>query len=271
LKILFLGDIVGRDGRDEVISKVSELREKYKLEAVIVNGENSVNGFGISPQVCNDFFAAGVDCITTGNHIWDQRAIISYIDGEKRLLRPINFPENTPGNGSYIIETSKGNKILVVNAMARLFMNALDDPFAAMKKLCKENRLGKDVNAIFLDFHGEATSEKMAMANFCDGKVSAVVGTHTHIPTADAHILENGTGYQTDAGMCGVYNSVIGMEKNIAVSKLVRQVPGERLRPATGVATICGTIIDINPDTGLCNRIEPLRMGGDLQEFLPEM
>ena len=271
MRILFLGDIVGRNARDEIIARLPDLRKKYKRDAVIVNAENAANGFGITAQICTDLYKAGVDCITTGNHIWDQREVIAYIGNDPKLLRPINFPDTAPGKGSYIIQTMHGHKILVTNVMARLYMDALDDPFAAMNKLCNAHRLGGDVNAIIIDIHGEAASEKMAMGYYCDGRASFVVGTHTHIPTADAQILPKGTGYQTDAGMCGSYDSVIGMEATLAVNRFVRKVPGEKLRPAEGPVTLCGTMVDIDPKTGLCTRIEPFRVGGKLSQALPEV
>lgn len=264
MRILFLGDIVGRDARDAVTSQLADIRRDYKIDAVIVNAENAAHGFGVTAQICDDLYKAGVDCITTGNHVWDQREIMSYIDSAPRLLRPINFPDGTPGRGASIIETARGQKILVVNAMARLFMDAMDDPFAAMDKLCKSYRLGKDVQAIFLDFHGEATSEKMAMGHFLDGRVSFVVGTHTHVPTADTRVLPKGTGYQTDAGMCGCYDSVIGMDANIAVNRFIRKLPGEKLRPAEGAVTLSGVLFDVDPSTGLCKQALPFRKGGQL-------
>ena len=269
MRILFLGDIVGRDARDAVTSQLPDIRRDHKIDFVIVNAENAAHGFGVTAQICNDLFKAGVDCITTGNHVWDQREILSYIDSAPRLLRPLNFPEGTPGRGATIIETARGEKIMVVNAMARLFMDAMDDPFAAMDKLCKSYRLGKDVQAIFLDFHGEATSEKMAMGHFLYGRVSCVVGTHTHIPTADTRVLRGGTGYQTDAGMCGCYDSVIGMDSGIAVTRFIRKMPGEKLRPAEGPVTLCGVLFDVDPATGLCSHAEAFRTGGLLRASLP--
>jgi metallophosphoesterase (TIGR00282 family) len=271
MRILFLGDIVGRNARDEIIAHLSELRKKYKLDAVIVNAENAAGGFGITAQICDDLYKAGVDCITTGNHVWDQREIIPHIVHDHKLLRPLNYPEGTPGNGSYILHTNSGQKILVANVMARLFMDAMDDPFAAIDKLCKAHHMGRDVNAIVIDIHGEANSEKMAMGYYCDGRASLVVGTHTHIPTADAQILPKGTGYQSDAGMCGSYDSVIGMDVSLAVNRFVRKMPGEKLRPAEGPVTLCGTMVDIDPKTGLCTRIEPFRMGGKLIPAMPEV
>jgi len=271
VKILLLGDVIGRGARDEIIAQLPNLRSKYKLDAVIVNAENAAAGFGITSRICNDLYKAGVDCITTGNHIWHQREIISAIGNDPKLLRPINFPENTPGKGYYIFQTAHGHKILVANVMTRLFMDALDDPFAAMDKLCKETLLGKDVNAIIIDVHGEASSEKMALGHYCDGRSSLVIGTHTHIPTADAQILPKGTGYQTDAGMCGSYNSVIGMDVTLSVNRFVRKMSGDRLRPAEGPVTLCGIMADIDPKTGLCTKIEHFRMGGRLSQALPEV
>jgi len=270
VRILFLGDIIGRDGRDAVIGAVKDLRAKYKLDAVIVNCENAAHGFGVTAQICDDLYKAGVDCLTTGNHVWDQREIIAYIERDARLLRPGNYPEGTPGRGHYIIQTARGEKILVANLMARLFMDAMDDPFAAADKLVKAHRLGKDVNAIFLDFHGEASSEKMAMGFYLDGRASFVVGTHTHVPSADARILPKGTGYMTDAGMCGCYDSVIGMDATLAVNRFVRKVPGEKLFPVQGPVTLCGVMIEVDPKTGLCTKVEPFRSGGKLQPAIPE-
>lgn len=269
MKILFLGDIVGRDGREAVVSALPGLRRDLKLDAVIANAENAAHGFGITPQICTDLYAAGVDCITTGNHVWDQREIIPYIGSDPRLIRPLNYPEATPGRGFYIIQTPHGHKILVTNVMGRLFMDALDDPFAGIDRLLKMHRLGADVQAIVVDIHAEANSEKMAMGYFCDGRASLVVGTHTHIPTADVQILPQGTGYQTDAGMCGSYDSVIGMDASLAVQRFVRKMPGERLRPAEGPVTLCGVVIDVDPKTGRCQSIMPLRQGGRLSPADP--
>ncbi len=263
MRLLFLGDLVGRNARDAVAAELAGLKERHKLDAVIVNAENAAHGFGITPQICTDLYAAGVDAITTGNHIWDQREIIPHLDRDQRLVRPLNFPEGTPGRGATVVETARG-KILVVNLMARLFMDALDDPFAAIERLLKRHRLGQDVQAIVVDFHGEASSEKQAMGYHLDGRVSLVVGTHTHVPTADTRILPQGTGYQTDAGMCGAYDSVIGMEASLALYKFVRKMPGERLRPAEGPVTLSGVIIDTDDRSGLCRSITPLRQGGVL-------
>lgn len=266
MKILFLGDIVGRDARDAVIAALPNLRAEMRLDAVIINGENAAHGFGITPQICTDLYAAGADCITTGNHVWDQREIIPYIDSDPRLVRPLNYPAGTPGRGFHVIQTLRGEKILVANVMGRLFMDALDDPFAGVDRMLKSHRLGADVQAIVIDIHAETSSEKMAMGHFCDGRASLVVGTHTHVPTADAQVLPQGTGYQTDAGMCGSYDSVIGMDTMLSVQRFVRKMSGERLRPAEGPVTLCGVVVEIDPKTGLCKSIAPLRRGGRLAE-----
>lgn len=270
MRILFIGDIMGRTGRDAITKHLPNLKKELKTDVVIINGENAAHGIGITGKICESLYESGADCITTGNHIWDQREIIPYIDKDKKLLRPINFPEGTIGNGFYIHETADGLKILIVNAMARLFMDAMDDPFRAMNDLVTKYKLGRDVQAIFLDFHGEATSEKMAMGHYLDGRVSAVVGTHTHIPTADDHIMEKGTAYQTDAGMTGDYDSVIGVRKDIPIHRFTRKTPSERMVPSDGEATICGTLIETNDRTGLAKNIGAVRLGGKLKPFIPD-
>ena len=265
MRILFLGDVVGRTGRDAVVAALPDLRARHRLDFVIVNGENSAHGFGISPEICQQFYAAGVDCLTTGNHVWDQRAIINHIGQDRQLLRPLNFPEGAMGRGAEIYTLKDGRRILVVNLMARLFMELTDNPFTAIDRLLDKNRLGRDVHAIVLDFHGEASAEKMAMGHFCDGRVSLVVGTHTHIPTADAQILPGGTAYQTDAGMCGDYDSVIGMEKAPAIARFIQRMPTDRLSPASGEPSLCGLIVETDDVTGMAISIAPLRQGGRLQ------
>lgn len=269
MRILFLGDIVGRAGRDEVIARVPGWKQQYKLDAVIANGENSAHGFGITPQICDELYKAGVDCITTGNHIWGQRQIIPHIERDAKLLRPANMPASQPGRGVTVLETPWGKKIAVINIIARLFMDLYDDPFAEMDKLLAEYKIGRNVDAIFVDFHGEATSEKMAMGHYCDGRVSFVVGTHTHVPTADTQILPKGTGYQTDAGMCGSFDSVIGMDVDLSLNIFLRRKPREKLYPSEGPVTICGVLCHIDDKTGLCTKVEQLRTGGRLQEALP--
>lgn len=264
-KILFCGDVVGRSGRDAVLSYVPVLKESINPDYIILNGENAAHGFGITKGICDDFYKIGVDIITLGNHAFDNKDIIKHLDQDKRLVRPINYPPKTPGRGFTFIDMGNGQKILVVNVMTRLFMDPLDDPFQAMENLVQQYPLGGSIVGIIVDVHGEASSEKMAMAHFLDGRVSAVIGTHTHIPTADAQILNGGTGYQTDAGMCGDYNSVIGMDKTVPIQRFLKKIPTDRMQPASGPGTFCGTLITLN-ERGLCASIEAVRMGPRLQE-----
>ena len=264
MRILFLGDVVGRSARETVVREIPEIRRNFSLDFVIVNGENAAGGFGITEKICEDFFSSGVDCITTGNHVWDQKELFEYIKNEVRLLRPVNYPNETPGKGSHIFPNQLG-RVLVVNVMGRLFMESLDDPFTAIEKVLEENPLGETCEAIIIDIHAETTSEKTAMGHFCDGRASLVVGTHTHIPTADFQILPYGTAYQTDAGMCGDYDSVIGMEKTEPIRRFVEKTPGGRFNPAQGSATLCGVIVETSPD-GLSESIEPFRLGGILSQ-----
>lgn len=273
MRILFLGDIVGRSGREGVLRHLPGLLKELALDFVVANGENAAGGFGITEKIAAEFFAAGVDCITTGNHVWDQRELVGQIDRMPNLLRPINYPEGTPGRGFVVLPCKdRRRKVLVMNAMARVFMDPLDDPFAAVERVLRVHRLGPGgVDAAVLDFHGEATSEKMIMGHVLDGRVSLVVGTHSHVPTADLQILNGGTAYQTDAGMCGDYDSVIGMKKEAAIYKLVRRLPGERFTPAENDATVtvCGLFLETDDRTGLARRVEPLRLGGRLKPAMP--
>ena len=269
MRIVFIGDIYGRSGREALKQHLPKIKSDLKPDVIIVNGENAAHGRGITVKMCNEIFDLGVDVITTGNHVWDQREIIPHIDKEKRLLRPINFPQGTVGNGSYKHRLSDGRTILVINAMGRIFMDALDNPFQALKTALKEEKLGQTSDAIFIDFHAETTSEKMCAAHYLDGKITALIGTHTHIPTADAHIMENGTAYQTDAGMTGDYNSSIGAEKEGAIQKFVTGIRAHHMKPATGEASLCGTLIVSNGKTGKAESIHPIRMGGVLPEIFP--
>ena len=269
MRFLFLGDIMGRTGREAVVAQMPDLRRKLDLDLVVVNGENAAHGFGISETIAKELFASGVDCITTGNHVWDKKDIISYIEQEPRLLRPINYPDGTPGKGAVLVQARDGRRVLVVNLMCRLFMDALGDPWAALDKVLKQNPMGRACQAVIVDVHGEANSEKMAFGHFCDGRASLVIGTHTHVPTADCQIFPGGTAYMTDAGMCGDYDSVIGMQKETSVAKFVRKMPGERFAPAEGPATICGAFVETDDLTGLATRIAPVRVGGRLEQALP--
>jgi hypothetical protein len=268
MKVLFLGDVVGRAGRDAIATHLPGLRQTLGLDFVVANGENAAHGFGITERTARDLYEAGVDCITTGNHVWDQREILATIDGDPRLLRPINFPRGTPGRGIGVFTVGK-RRVVVVNVMTRLFMDPLDDPFAAVDAVLATQRIGGGVDLLLVDVHGEATSEKMALGHFCDGRASLVVGSHSHVPTADAQILPGGTGYQTDAGMCGDYDSVIGMKKEAAVQRFVRKMPGERLSPADGEGTLCGVFAEIADGSGRASRIAPVRVGGRLIPAIP--
>lgn len=272
MRLLYLGDIVGRSGRDAVVERLPEIRRRLELDFVVVNGENAAHGFGITPKICEEFHAAGADVVTLGNHTWDQREIISHLDGDGRLLRPLNYPAGTPGKGAAIHALPRGRKVLVIQVMGRLFMEPLDDPFAAVENELARVRLGgggAGVDAIIVDVHAEATSEKMALAHMVDGRVSMVVGSHSHIPTADTQILPGGTGYQTDAGMCGDYDSVIGMKKEPAIHKFVRKIPGERLSPSDGPGTVCGMFVETDDRTGLAVSVSALRLGPRLAEVWP--
>lgn len=269
MRMLFCGDVVGRSGREAVTSRIPGLRRRYAIDFVVVNGENAAAGFGITETICREFFAAGVDAVTTGNHLFDKREIVSTLAADPRLLRPANYPAGTPGRGAQAYPLPDGRQVVVVNLMARLFMDALDCPFAAADAVLREHRLGDGAAAILVDLHGEATSEKMAMGHHLDGRVSAVFGSHSHVPTADAQILGGGTAYQTDAGMCGDYDSVIGMKKEPAIARFVRKVPGERLSPAEGEGTLCGVFVETDDATGLARRVAPVRLGGRLAEARP--
>ena len=263
MKILFLGDVVGISGCSKIMNNLKSEIEKNDIDFVILNGENSSGpGVGININTCKDFFNCGVDVITTGNHVWDQREIIKYIADSNSLLRPINMPEGTPGLGKTSLVLDDGRIILIINAMCNLFMPKNDFVFRSIEESLLNLELGNDYNAIFIDLHGEATSEKIAIANYFDGKVSAIVGTHTHVPTSDARILPNGTAFQTDVGMCGNYDSVIGMEKSLAIDRFFSKK--SHLTVAEGEITICGVCIETDDYSGKSLSIEPIRIGGVL-------
>jgi 2',3'-cyclic-nucleotide 2'-phosphodiesterase len=268
MRILFIGDIIGKPGRDVVVAELPRLRETLALDFVIGNGENVAHGFGLTRATANELFALGVDCITTGNHWADQKEILGFIDNEERILRPRNYPAGTPGKGANLYQTRDGHRILVVNVMGRVYMDPLDDPFAAVDAELNACPLGDAADAVVVDIHAEASSEKMAMGHFCDGRASLVVGTHTHTPTADTQIFPSGTAYQTDAGACCDYDSVIGMEKFEPVQRFVKKMSGARFTPATGPATMCGVFVETNA-RGLASRVEPVRVGGRLKQSVP--
>lgn len=269
MRLLFCGDVVGRSGRDLLCEQLPRLRRELGLDFVIVNGENAAGGFGITEKICNEFYEAGADVVTTGNHVWDQKETIGFIDRDPRLLRPLNYPAGTPGRGAGVFPAPRGRKVMVLNPMGRLFMDPLDDPFATVERELASQRLGATVDAIVVDVHAEATSEKMALGQLLDGRVSLVVGTHTHIPTADTQILPKGTAYQTDAGMCGDYDSVIGMEKGVPIARFTRKLPTERMAAASGPATLCAVFVETDDRTGLARHAAPLRLGGRLAPTWP--
>ena len=270
MRILFIGDIMGRSGREALEKHLPRLQKDLSPGVTIVNGENAAHGRGITEKFCSQFYEWGVDVITTGNHVWDQREILKYITRDPKLLRPANFPEKTtPGNGLYLHETKDGQKILVVNVMCRLFMDTLDDPFRCMEEILEDYKLGKNCDAIFVDLHGETTSEKMSFGHHFSGRVSAVIGTHTHIPTADAHVMNGSTAYMTDAGMTGDYDSVIGVKKEMAIARFTKKLPGEHFIPANENMTLCGAFV-ITDASGKAISIEPIRLGDTLAEAMPE-
>ena len=248
MKILVCGDIVGRSGREVIKNFLPELVSENNINFVIVNGENSASGFGITKKICEQLFDLGVDVITSGNHIWDQKEIIFFIENEKRLIRPCNYPKQTPGRGFGVYKTKDGNLVSVINVMCRLFMDNIDDPFRKLDDVIEQIKIENGEHTIIVDVHGESTSEKMAIGHYLDGKVTAILGTHTHVPTADLQILEKGTFYQTDLGMCGDYDSVIGMKKEECIQKFTKKFIKTRLKPANGEGTLCGTIINVDEE-----------------------
>ena len=265
MNILFLGDIVGTSGCEAVKKHLPKKIKEFKIDFVIANGENAANeGVGITEEITNNLFDCGVDVITTGNHVWDQKETVKYIEKEERLLRPMNLPQLSPGKGFGVYNSKNGLRIGILNLMGNIFMKKCDDVFEAAQKFSVGNTLKKDYDVLVVDFHGEITSEKMAMGHFFDGKATFVVGTHTHVPTSDTMILKKGTAYQTDAGMCGDYNSVIGMNKENSINRFLKKSSLKHF-PATGEASLCGSIIECNVETGLATNINQFIFGGDLK------
>ena len=270
MRLLFLGDMVGRTGREAVFERLPGLISDLRLDFVIVNGENAAGGFGITGEIFQNTLDAGADVVTTGNHVWDQREALTFAPREERFLRPANFPQGTPGRGSGVYTAANGARVMVANIMGRVFMHPeLEDPFQCAERQLEACALGDHADAIVFDFHAEATSEKMCFAHFVDGRASLVVGTHTHCPTADHQILNGGTGYQSDAGMCGDYDSSLGMDKEEPLNRFLTKVPKGRFEAATGPATICGLGVEISDSSGLCEAIAPLRLGPRLEETVP--
>ena len=262
MRLLFLGDVVGRSGRTAVVEMLPKLRERYRLDFVVVNGENAAGGFGITEDILQDLLDAGADVVTGGNHSWDQREALVFIERHDRLLRPLNFPPGTPGRGAGHFKARNGADVLVVNAMGRVFMDPLECPFRAVDSQITACPLGQGADAILVDMHAEATSEKQAMGVFLDGRVSVVVGTHTHVPTADWRVLPKGTAFMTDAGMCGAYTSIIGMDTEEPLSRFLSKIPSGRFKAASGPATICGLAVETDDRTGLATATGMVRLGG---------
>jgi 2',3'-cyclic-nucleotide 2'-phosphodiesterase len=269
MRILFVGDVVGRSGRTIVYECLPRLIADWKLDLVVVNGENAAGGFGITEAIYRELLDAGADAVTLGNHAWDQKEALVFIERAPRLIRPINFPAGTPGRGAAMIEAKNGARALVVNAMGRIYMEPLDDPFAAIDHELAACPLQKGADAIVVDFHGEATSEKQAMGLFCDGRASLVVGTHTHVPTADLRVLPGGTAFMSDVGMTGDFDSVIGMAKDEPLQRFLRRVSSARFEPASGPATLCAVAVETDPASGLAARVGAVRLGGCLEQAVP--
>jgi len=270
MRILFIGDIVGRSGRSIVNERLPGLIADWKLDLVVINGENAAGGFGITENIYNELIDAGADAITLGNHAFDQREALVFIERAPRLIRPVNYPKGTPGRGAALVDTKNGKRALVVNAMGRIFMDAMDDPFAAVEGELSACALGKDADAVIVDMHCEASSEKQAMGYFCDGRASLVVGTHTHVPTADHRIMAGGTAFMTDAGMTGDFDSIIGMTKEEPLNRFLRKLPGTKFEAAGGPATLCGVAVETDDKTGLAAKVGAVRLGGILEEARPE-
>ena len=269
MRILFIGDVVGRSGRTIVMERLPGLVAEWKLDLVVINGENAAGGFGITETIYNEFLDAGADAITLGNHAFDQREALVFIERAPRLIRPLNYPEGTPGRGAAIIDTKNGKRALVINAMGRIFMDPLDDPFAAVERELAACALGKDADAVILDMHCEATSEKQSMGFFIDGRVSLVVGTHTHAPTADHRIMPGRTAFVSDVGMTGDFESCIGMNKDEPLNRFLRKLPGSKFEPANGPATLCGIAVETDDTTGLASKVGAVRLGGILEQARP--
>ena len=269
MRILFIGDVVGQSGCDAISERLPKAIADWKIDLAIVNGENAAGGFGITEAIYHEFIAAGADAVTLGNHSWSKKEALTFIERAPRLIRPLNYIPGTPGRGSVLVETRNGKRALVINALGRLFMDPVNDPFGLLDEEIAAHSLGKAADAIVVDFHGEASSEKLAAGYFCDGRVSLVVGTHTHVPTADHRILPLGTGYITDAGMTGDYESIIGIKKEEMLRRLTTGIASGRFEAADGTATMCGVAVETDDDTGLATHISPVHVGGHLEPVLP--
>ncbi|MEM8770267.1 MAG: TIGR00282 family metallophosphoesterase [Pseudomonadota bacterium] len=272
MRIAVFGDVMGRSGRTMLVERLPGLKKRLALDFTVVNVENAAGGFGVTTSIAEAFFDAGADVLTTGNHAFDQRDDLSLFDREPRLLRPVNFPQTNPGRGAVMAQDQEGRNVLVVNVQGQRAMpQPIDDPCAAVDRELDGIALGREADAVIVDFHAETTSEKYSMGHYLDGRVSLVVGTHTHVPTADAQILPAGAGYITDLGMCGDYDSVIGMEKSEPLHRFATKMQGGRFSPAAGEATLCGVVVETDPATGLALTISPLRVGGRLRSVQPAL
>jgi 2',3'-cyclic-nucleotide 2'-phosphodiesterase len=270
MRILFLGDVMGRAGRKAVAERLPALRGDWRLDFVVVNGENATAGAGLSPEHAKLLLEAGADCVTLGDHAFDQKALIPFIETEPRLIRPLNFSKVAPGHGARLFTLADGRRVLVAQVLGQVFMRRpFDDPFSAVEPVLRAHPLGGRATAVVVDVHCEATSEKMAIGHWCDGRASLVVGTHTHVPTADAMVLPRGTGYLTDAGMCGDYDSVIGMQKDEPLRRFVTGMPSKRFEPALGEATLSGVLVETDDATGRALGLAPVRLGGRLAAAAP--
>jgi metallophosphoesterase (TIGR00282 family) len=270
MRLLFLGDVVGRSGRTVVADHLPRLIKRHRFDFVVVNGENAAGGFGITENIFLGLLDAGADCVTTGNHVWDQREALIFADRQERFLRPVNYPAGTPGRGANVYQARNGRRVLVVNIMGSVFMPALDDPFQAAARAIGACPLGTGCDAAIVDMHAEATSEKQVMGYFLDGQASLVIGTHTHVPTADYRVLKGGTAYMSDVGMCGDYDSVIGMEKDEPLRRATSKIPSARFGPALGAAALSGLAVETDDATGLALRVLPLRLGPGLAPADPD-
>lgn len=272
MKLMFLGDVMGRSGRTALVERLAGLRTEWALDFVVVNGENASAGLGLTGDHAKALFDAGADCLTLGDHAFDQKDMLQFIETEPRVIRPLNYAKGAPGKGARVFTARSGRKVLVAQALGQVFMKRpFDDPFSAVDAVLRAHPLGGMASAVIVDMHCEATSEKMAMGHWCDGRASLVVGTHTHVPTADAQLLPGGTAYQTDAGMCGDYNSVIGMDKAEPMRRFITGMPKARFEPAEGPATLSGVYVETDDRTGLALRVVPVRVGGRLAEARPDL
>lgn len=270
MRLLFLGDVMGRAGRSAIAERLPSLRADWGLDFVVVNGENASQGAGLTGEHARVLLQAGADCVTLGDHAFDQKDMLQFIETEPRIIRPLNFSKVAPGRGARIFEATQGRKVLVTQILGQVFMKRpFDDPFSAIETVLKTHRIGGAVQAAIVDVHAEATSEKMAMGHWCDGQASLVVGTHTHVPTGDAQILPKGTAYLTDAGMCGDYNSVIGMEKLEPLRRFITGMSGGRFEPANGPATLSGVYVETDDKTGKALKVRMIRNGGVLEDGRP--